>query len=264
MAETTVNGIRLYHEDKGEGPPILCIHGSGSSALMWGDAVDELARLGRVIAYDRRGCTRSERPQPYGRTTVSEHADDAAGLLESLAAAPAVVIGRSYGGAVVIGLALRRPDLVRALVLLEPADVGLSPAVSEWADAIGDRIREAASRDGVDAAGEALIGEALGPQAWPSLPDQVQRMFTANSPAILAEIEGGVLEAGADALGAIDRPALVVAATDSPPDFREVCDLVVDALPSARLVLVDGGHLINPASPAVLQFIADLFDPPTR
>ena len=127
MPEAHVNGIRLYYEEHGEGAPIACIHGGGSSALMWADAVEELVRLGRVIAYDRRGCTRSERPEPYERTTVAEQADDAAALLEALAAAPAVVIGRSYGGAVAIDLALRYPDQVRALVLLEGDALGLPP-----------------------------------------------------------------------------------------------------------------------------------------
>jgi len=42
--------IRLYYEDRGEGAPIACIHGGGTSALIWADAVEELARLGRVIA----------------------------------------------------------------------------------------------------------------------------------------------------------------------------------------------------------------------
>ena len=62
----------------GSGAPVLCIHGAGSSALVWADAVEKLARVGRVIAYDRRGCSRSERPAPYERTSVGEHADDAA------------------------------------------------------------------------------------------------------------------------------------------------------------------------------------------
>ena len=128
MPERRVHGIRLYYEEHGSGAPIFCIHGTSSSALVWGDAVRELARLGRVIAYDRRGCTRSERPEPYERTSVAEQADDAAALLDALAAAPAVVIGRSYGGEVAIDLALRYPDRVRALVLLEPGALGLSPA----------------------------------------------------------------------------------------------------------------------------------------
>jgi Alpha/beta hydrolase family len=95
MPEARVRGIRLHYDERGEGAPILCIHGGGSTALMWADAVEELARLGRVIAYDRRGCARSERPEPYERTTVAEQAADAAALLDALADAPAVVSGEA-------------------------------------------------------------------------------------------------------------------------------------------------------------------------
>lgn len=150
MPEAHVNGVRLHYDERGEGAPILCIHGGGSTALMWADAVQELARFGRVIAYDRRGCARSERPDPYERTTVAEQADDAAGLLEALTDAPAVVIGRSYGGAVAIGLALRDPESVRALVLLEGDAPGVSRVGLEWTRALRDRLREVAARDGVD------------------------------------------------------------------------------------------------------------------
>src|SRR5215510_99155 len=125
MPDLQLEGIRLYFEECGVGAPIVGIHGTSSSALVWGTAVEELARLGRVIVYDRRGCTRSERPEPYLVTSVPEHADDAATLLDALHATPAAVIGRSYGGEVAIDLALRYPDRVRALVLLEHAILSL-------------------------------------------------------------------------------------------------------------------------------------------
>src|SRR5688572_25197195 len=225
MPEAQVNGIRLYYEEHGEGAPIVCIHGGGSSMLMWADAVEELARHGRVIAYDRRGCTRSERPEPYERTSVAEQADDAAGLLDALAAVPAVVIGRSYGGAVAIDLALRYPDRVRALVLLEGDALGLSSAALEWTRAIRDRLREVASRDGVDAIYEALIGEVLGEGAWDSFPDDVRRILTQNGPALLAElhyVDEAMPDAAAFAM--IDKPALLVEATESPPEQREMTE----------------------------------------
>jgi len=168
VPEAPVNGIRLYYEEHGEGAPIACIHGTGSSALVWGDAVEKLARLGRVITYDRRGHTRSERPEPYERTTVTEHADDAAALLDALAAVPAVVIGRSYGGTVATDLALRYPDRVRALVLLEADAPGLAPAADGWVSGLNDRLREVAGQAGVDAVGEALINEVAGESAWRS------------------------------------------------------------------------------------------------
>ena len=48
MPEASVNGVRLYYEERGSGTPILGIHGAGSSALFWEDAAGKLADLGRA------------------------------------------------------------------------------------------------------------------------------------------------------------------------------------------------------------------------
>jgi esterase len=258
-----VNGIRLYYEEHGEGAPIACIHGGGSSAVMWGEAVEGLARLGRAIAYDRRGCARSERPEPYERTTVAEQADDAAALLDALAAAPAVVIGRSYGGAVAIDVALRYRDRVRALVLLEGDALGLSSAGLEWTRAIRDRLRQVAAQQGVDAVYEALVDEVVGEGAWDSFPDEVREILSRNGPALLAEL-AYVDETMPDAaaIATIDKPVLLVAASVSPPPQREMTEAMATALPDARTVLVAGGHLIDPAAPEVLGFVEEVLEHP--
>jgi pimeloyl-ACP methyl ester carboxylesterase len=96
MAQQRVNGVNLYYQDRGDGAPTVLIHGCGDWALGFADAVTELAKLGRVTAYDRRGCARSERPEPDKRTSVAEHTD-AAALLDALEATPAIVTGRSCG-----------------------------------------------------------------------------------------------------------------------------------------------------------------------
>ena len=256
MAELHVNGIRLYYEQHGEGEPILCIHGTASSSLMWGEAVDGLARLGRVIVYDRRGCTRSERPEPYLQTSVSEHADDAAALLDALGATHAVVIGRSYGGEIAPDLALRHPDSVRALVLLEGAPLSLSPEAAAWERSLSARVRAAAD-DGVETVAETLIRDVLGDDSWEAFPVQISQMFTDNGPAILAELNGGSLEVDSAALATIEQPTLLVAGADSPEGFRQVTEVTAAAIPNARTVLVEGGHLLNPAHPAVITFIEE-------
>ena len=257
--------LGLYLEQHGSGAPILCIHGAGGTTLGWTDAIDRLARVGRVIAYDRRGCARSERPQPYVRTSVREHADDAAALLDALGADPAIVIGRSYGGTVAADLALRYPGRVRALVLLEPdAPRELAPAASAWVDALAERLRAVAEAEGVDAVPEALVTEVAGSDAWRAFPDDVRSAVAGNGPAVLAELAGEWwLEADAAELAAIEQPTLLMMAADSPPEFHEAAEALAAAIPGARLALVEGGHLIDPAAAEVLAFIEELGGSPT-
>jgi pimeloyl-ACP methyl ester carboxylesterase len=87
-----------------------------ATAATWGSATEELARIGRVITYDRRGYARSG-GQPV--RLISTHTADAAAILESLQTPPAVVVGTSAGAAIAIDLAVRRPDLVRVVIAHE-------------------------------------------------------------------------------------------------------------------------------------------------
>src|SRR5499427_3171776 len=123
MGFIKVRGANLYYEEAGEGSPILLIPPSGSTASTWGTLVGDLAGAGRVIAYDRRGYTRS------GGEVVrsaAEHTRDAAAVLEALEAGPTAVIGTSAGATIALDLAVRRPDLVRAVVVHEARWPGCS------------------------------------------------------------------------------------------------------------------------------------------
>ena len=116
-----------------------------------------------------------------------------------------------------------------------------------------------AAEEGVDAVGEALIAGVAGADAWRSLPDDVRRMLTGNGPALLAELRA-FEDGGADraALAAIAQPVLLVTAAGSPPEFHEPVEALAAALPDARTVLVEGGHLIDPASPEVVAFVEEV------
>jgi len=254
MPDIGVNGVRLYYEEHGQGDPILCIHGTSSSALVWRpSSIQALARLGRLIVYDRRGCTRSERPEPY-ETSVVQHSEDAAGLLEMLDAVPAVVIGRSYGGETAIELALRQPDDVRALILLEAASLTLDEEAMAWANELRTKVEEAAARD-PDSIAEAFLRVVVGDAQWESLTPGTRQMFVDNGPAILAEFRGPWLQATAEDLATISVPTLLVAAERSPPALRRVTDRMAAAIPGSRLELVGGGHFIDPGEPAVVDFV---------
>ncbi len=260
MPNIQLPNIRLYYDEHGEGPAILCIHGTGGGIYGWVEAVPTLAGLGRVICYDRRGNGKSERPEPYPSTTLEEQADDAAALLKALSATPAIVIGRSYGGSVAMFLAVRQPNLVRALVLLEPAVPGFSADMDRFIQSHREEVLEAVARSGVQVAGEVHIRSVLYDAGWEALPQAFKDQMRANSPAILAEMTQP-FEARREyvlGLGAIRQPTLVVAARSSPPGFREVADGLRSTIPNAQLLLVEGGHLIDPAHPGVVRFLEEV------
>jgi pimeloyl-ACP methyl ester carboxylesterase len=116
MGPIRSDGCDLYYEEVGQGVPILLIHPAGATATTWGSATEQLAPIGRVLTYDRRGYARSG-GQPA--RSVATHTGDAAAILESLAAPPAVVVGTSAGAAIAIDLAVRRPDLVQVVIAHE-------------------------------------------------------------------------------------------------------------------------------------------------
>jgi pimeloyl-ACP methyl ester carboxylesterase len=120
VPEVRVRGLRFYYEEHGAGLPIIGIHGTGSSAVVWARAVGSPQD-------DHRGAT-----------------DDAVGVLDALGAAPAVVVGRSYGGEIALEPAWRHPDHVRALVLLE--GFHLDPEAERWLEDFTARIRNAAEK----------------------------------------------------------------------------------------------------------------------
>lgn len=114
-------GIRdasLWVEERGEGDAVLLLHGGMSDVEEFDSNLFQLADRFRVIGYDRRGFGRSADTGPF---TMEAMADDAAAVIESVAGRPAHLVGYSAGGMVAALVAVRRPELVRSLIIISSA-----------------------------------------------------------------------------------------------------------------------------------------------
>ncbi|MEF8939937.1 MAG: alpha/beta hydrolase [Salinivenus sp.] len=119
MSYCRANGVRLYYENEGTGPPLLFVHGLGSSTRDWHEQVEPFAEHYRVLRIDLRGHGQSDRPEgPYHMATFAR---EVAVALQRLDAAPAHVVGLSMGGMVALQLAADAPRLVRSLVVVNSA-----------------------------------------------------------------------------------------------------------------------------------------------
>src|SRR3954470_22236400 len=100
MSTARVNGVELHYELSGSGEPLVLVHGSWGDHHNWDPVVSPLAESFRVLAYDRRGHSASERPT--GQGSVFEDADDLAGLIDALDLAPAHVAANSFGAVIAL------------------------------------------------------------------------------------------------------------------------------------------------------------------
>jgi 3-oxoadipate enol-lactonase len=115
MPTLSINETTLFYECVGSGPPLLLIHGLGSSGDDWAFQREEFSRGHTLVLPDLRGSGRSAKPAgPY---SIAQFAADLWGLLDALAIESADLLGFSLGGAVAIEMALMRPACVRRLVL---------------------------------------------------------------------------------------------------------------------------------------------------
>ncbi|MCB0559759.1 MAG: alpha/beta hydrolase [Lewinellaceae bacterium] len=118
MSYLTANGVKLYYEDTGKGAEtIVFSHGLLWSARMFADQIQHLKDRYRVIAYDHRGQGRSEvAPDGYDMDTLSA---DALALMDALGVDRCHFAGLSMGGFVALRLAIRHPERIQSLILME-------------------------------------------------------------------------------------------------------------------------------------------------
>jgi pimeloyl-ACP methyl ester carboxylesterase len=116
--------------------PVLMVHGYGSRLESWAAVQGPLAAVRRVVSFDQRGFGMSERPR--GAYGVDAHANDLLKLMDLLGLQKAVLVGHSYGGGVVLRAALKAPQRVSAVVLVDAFAMDRQvPAAFRWAKVPG-------------------------------------------------------------------------------------------------------------------------------
>lgn len=122
------DGPRLFAIDAGSrdsSPPLLFLHGLGGAQTTWSGVLEALVARHRVIAFELPGHGQSDKPDPDEFSySVDGLALAVAAAIEAMDLPPAVLVGHSLGGAIATTVALDRPDLVRALVMIDGAGLG--------------------------------------------------------------------------------------------------------------------------------------------
>jgi pimeloyl-ACP methyl ester carboxylesterase len=280
MDTAQINGVEIAFEVRGEGEPVLLIHGAFVA-----DAHRPLAdRLTdyRTIRYHRRGYGDSAGTPP---SDVATHAADARALLEHLGVTSAHVIGHSYGGTTALQLAAETPEAVASLVLLEPGLIAQIPSAAAVGDAMAPIVQPFAEGD-TERATDMFLRFVMGPDYKQWLVDNVSAGAFAQSVGDADDAFGGDLTSlgtwafGAEQAANIACPVLLVLGNASHatvmqalaelgsdvPDvdfFGEMIDVAQSWIPQAEVVRLDGlNHALQMQDPdvvarAVTSFLAE-------
>jgi pimeloyl-ACP methyl ester carboxylesterase len=256
-ASVEAGGVALAYDDSGStGPPVVLVHGTATARTVWRETVEALVAPGgqaapRAITYDRRAYGDSGAPEPYGGTTVGEQADDLAQLMTELGAAPAIVCGHELGALAVLDLAVRRPDLVDRIVLIEPPMLWL---VADGTDAVGDlreAVASAARERGAAGAVRAYLEATGGPEVERLLGTERTAAAEAAPLAFAADLGAAASYGGGrKELGSIAVHVSVLSGARSSPVRREAAEALAAMIPGARMQVLDSGHFVHLEQPA--------------
>jgi pimeloyl-ACP methyl ester carboxylesterase len=168
-----VNGAKIYHEVRGSGPSVLFVAGATGDGGHFQRVAEILSDEFTVVTYDRRGNSRSPRPDGWEVTSTEEHSEDAAALIEYLGLAPIAVFGTSAGA--IIGL-----DLVRGAILHEPPMTAGMANPQEVMGAIQQVVEGGMQRGGPMGGVEAFCRFVDGDETFENLDPQLRERMLGN------------------------------------------------------------------------------------
>lgn len=257
-----VDGVRLHYLERGEGPPLVLLHGNGSMIqdFVSSGLVDLAARRHRVIVFDRPGYGHSQRPR--GRVwSPQAQADLFRAAIERLGVSQAVILGHSWGASVAVAMALKHPQRVRGLVLASGyyfptarVDMALlsGPAVPLLGDVARYTIAPIASRLMWPALMRKIFGPAPVPEKFDAFPEE---MAVRPSQIRAEAAESALLIPSAAAMcndyATLTMPVAIVAgAEDRLIDPAAQSHRLHQAIAQSSLHLVPGcGHMVHQTSP---------------
>lgn len=281
-AKLAVAGYEFHCVERGQGDPVLLVHGSISDHRTWQPQIEAFASSFRAIAYSRRYHWPNKPIANGADYAMHKHVDDLEAVIGSLAVAPVHLVGHSYGAFLCLLLACRRPDVVRSLVLAELPAVTLlvsnPPKMTELLSLFATRPRAAAAllkfaarglapataafRTGDMQKGLRIFGTAvLGREAFQNLSDARLQQMRDNL--VIAEFLGsGFVPVDPGGVRKIEAPTLLVTGALSPAIFHRLNDRLKELLPRAQWVeIAHASHSMHEDNAlafnsAVLSFFA--------
>lgn len=242
MPSRTVNGLSLNYADRGNGLPVVLLHGFPLDHRMWAGQVADLPDRCRVIAPDFRGFGQSQAAGPF---TIDDLASDVHALLADLGALPCVLGGLSMGGYVALAFARRFAADLRGLMLFDTRADADGPEAREGRRRSLDVVRQ----KGPAGIAEQMVPKLLAPGAADGRPDVARavRELIEATPAATIEHALVALRDRPDAtpsLPAIAVPTLIVVGDGDQIAPPAVAEGMRKAIEGSTLAVIRGaGHL---------------------
>jgi pimeloyl-ACP methyl ester carboxylesterase len=268
MATAPVNGIKLFYEEVGEGPPLVFVHEFAGDYRSWRPQTRFFARRYRAIAFNARGYPPSDVPDDPGAYSQDQAVDDIRGLLDALGIARAHVCGLSMGGFAALHFGLRYPERALSLVVAG-AGYGSVPGEREK---FQQDVRLTAHRFETDGMARAADFYAKGPTrvqfmdkdplGWREFYEQLKEGSAAGHARTLLGVQmtrPSILDLG-PRLQQLDVPTLIMTGDEDDPCLEPAVFMKRKIATAALVVLPRSGHTINLEEPeafnrAVLDFL---------
>lgn len=249
---TVIDGIRWAYTERGDGPLVMFLHGTFASGTMYRDVILTVQDRYRCVAVDLPGHGRSGF-DPRG-WTVDDVAEGVSQLIPAICAGAVTLVGLSQGGSVAMRVAVKHPDLVRALVIQGAGPDGPAQESVEALAAFGRVLAE--GDDDRRRAAVAELQPAFHATGWVQAhPDEAEQELSVilrqdrQAVELVARVPGAA-DSIEDKLTDITCPALIMWGEEDPRAFWG--SKMVAAMPAARLVTVEhAGHHMNSDAPDV-------------